>query len=489
MITITAQSADLTDLEVDAVAVGVFKGGIEGPGAAQVLGALGLDDFPVTPTFRGDVGQTLRLAAPGQAFRSVLLVGLGRMDGITPASLRRAAGDVARALPKAARIATTLAEVHPTRAAIEAVADGLTLGAYTFDAYRSAGSQAPEEREAILLLPSSTIPEAEAAIERSRVVCAAVALARDLVNTPGGDLTPIEMAARVAAAAGDGVEVVAHDEEWLAERGCGAMLGVGQGSVNPPRLVEMTYTPENPLAHVVLAGKGITYDTGGLNLKTPGGMMGMKGDMGGAAAVAAAVTAVAQLGARVKVTGLLALVENAIGGDAQRPSDVVTTCEGLTVEVGHTDAEGRLALADTLAHATSLEPDVIIDLATLTGSAVRALGPWTAALMGADDVVADLQRAAETAGEQVWPLPLPAELDRRLDASVADVHHLGPDGGPDAIMAALFLRRFTGDVAWGHLDIAGPAMLSAADVWGHQVEGGTGYGVATLLAYLQDVTA
>lgn len=485
MMTITAQSATLSELDVDAVAVGVFKGGIEGPGATEVLAALGLDDFPVTPTFRGDVGQTLRIAAPGQPFRSVLLVGLGRMDGVSPTSLRRAAGDVARALPKAARIATTLAEVHPTRAAIEAVADGLTLGAYTFDAYRSSPDTPGGDREAILILPSSTIPEAEAAIERSRVVCEAVAFARDLVNTPAADLTPEEMAARVAEFVGDDVTVAAHDDDWLAERGCGALLGVARGAVNRPRLVELTYEPENPLAHVVLAGKGITYDTGGLNIKPPTGMMGMKGDMGGAAAVAAAIGAIAQLGTRVKVTGLLGLVENAFDGSAQRPSDVVTACDGTTIEVAHTDAEGRLVLADALAHGASLEPDAMIDLATLTGSAVRALGPWTAALMGADDVAEDVARAAEQAGESVWRLPLQPELDARLDTSIADVHHLGPDGGPDAIMAALFLRRFTGDLPWAHLDIAGPSDLSAANVWGHQVEGGTGFGVATIVTYLQ----
>ena len=487
MITITAQSTDLAELDVDAIAVGVFKGGIEGPGASHLLSVLGLHDFPVTPSFRGDVGQTLRIAAPGQPFGSIVLVGLGRMDGISPASLRRAAGDVIRAVPTAARIATTLAEVHPTRAAIEAVADGLTLGAYTFTEFTSTGAgDVPAEREAILVLPSSILAEADAAIERSRVACEAIAFARDLVNTPPGDATPIDIADRVVERMGDRLEVTVLDEGWLAEQGFGAMLGVAQGSANPPRLVRIDWTPENPLAHVVVVGKGITFDSGGLNLKTGAGMMTMKADMAGAAAVAGVMDAIATLGARVRITGFMGLVENAIGGNAQRPSDVVTACNGTTIEVAHTDAEGRLVLADVLAHSAEMAPDVIIDLATLTGSAVAALGPYTAALLSNDDSLRDaVSRAADAAGEPLWPLPLMEDLDVWLDTGTADVHHLGPDKGPDAIMAALFLQRFVGDVPWAHLDIAGPAFLDKAHVRGHQPVGGTGYGVATLLAYLQ----
>lgn len=485
MITITAQSASVAELDVDAVAVGVFKGGIEGPGTTELLGLLGLDDFPVTPTFRGDVGQTLRLAAPGQSFGSVVLVGLGRMDGLTPAVLRRAAGDVMRAVPAARSIATTLAETHPTRSAIEAVADGLRLGAYTFDAFRSTAPTTPTDREAVLVLPSSVLPEADAAIERSRVTCDAVTFARDLVNTPPGDALPVEIAERVRERLGGRLTVEIHDEDWLAEQGFGAMLGVARGSAAPPRLVRITHEPANPLAHIVLAGKGITFDTGGLNLKPPAGMFTMKNDMAGAAAVAAVMDAIADLGTRVKVTAFMGLVENAIDGDAQRPSDIVTACDGTTIELVHTDAEGRLVLADVLAHAVTLEPDAIIDMATLTGSAVRALGPYTAALLGNDpDLVQGLESAAAAAGEQVWELPLMADLDSRLNRGLADVYHLTGEG-PEAIVASLFLQRFVGGVPWAHFDIAGPAFLSKGDARGHQPEGGTGFGVTTLLSYLQ----
>ncbi|MGI9018902.1 MAG: leucyl aminopeptidase [Euzebya sp.] len=485
MITISALALDLSALDVDVVAVGVFKGGIEGPGTAEVLGLLGLDDFPVTPTFRGDLGQTLRLGAPGQRFRSVLLVGLGRMDQVSPALLRRAAGDVTRACPKATRIATTLAEVHPTAAAIEAVADGLALGAYTFTRFKS-DPDPDTTREAILLLPSSLLSEARQAIERSAVTSRAVWLARDLVNTPARQATPAHIAQVISDHMPAQVEVSVHDEEWLARNGCGGLLGVGRESASPPRLVELTYRPANPVAHVVLAGKGITFDTGGLNLKPGVGMMTMKGDMGGAAAVGAAMAALAELGGRITVTGLLALAENSFGGDAQRPSDIITTFDGTTVEVAHTDAEGRLVLADALGYAVSLKPDAIVDIATLTGASVAALGPWMAAVMGNDqDLIDNITAAADAAGEPVWQLPLFDDLDPWLESSVADIDNIGRETGAGAVVAGLFLQRFVADVPWAHLDIAGPAFLGKQDVRGHQPEGGTGFGVATLVSYVQ----
>ncbi|HUG86663.1 MAG TPA: leucyl aminopeptidase [Euzebya sp.] len=485
MITISAQSADLATLDVDLVAVGVFKGGIEGPGAVQILDLLGLDAFPVTPTFRGDVGQTLLLAAPGQPFGAVLLVGLGRMDGISPAALRLAAGEVTRATPKAGRVATTLAEVHPTPAAIEAVADGLALGAYTDTRFRS-DAEEPTPREAILVLPPSLLEDAEAAIRRSRTTTAAVMFARDLVNLPPGHGLPADIAQTTADRMPPEVSVAIHDVAWLRQHGCGAILGVGQGSAAPPCLIELAYVPEDPQAHVVLVGKGITFDTGGINLKPAKGMPAMKGDMGGAAAVAATMSAVAALGSRVQVTGLMAMAENAIGGDAQRPSDVVTTFDGTTVEIAHTDAEGRLVLADALGYAVSMEPDAIIDLATLTGSAVEALGPWIAALMGNDDGLSrNVADAASDAGEAVWPLPLPDDLDAWLESDVADIDNLGRDKGAGALLGGLFLRRFVGDVPWVHLDIAGPSFLDKADARGHQPEGGTGFGVTTLLSFIR----
>ncbi len=485
MITISAAAADLSTIDADVVAVGVFKGGIEGPGASQVLGVLGLDDFPVTPSFRGDVGQTLLLSAPQASFGAVLLVGLGRMDGVSPAVLRRAAGDVARATPRTVRLATTLAEVHPTRAAIEAVAEGLMLGSHTDTRFRS-DAEEPVARQGVLLLPSSLLSEAHAAIERARITSEAVAFTRDLVNTPPGDGQPADIARMTTERMPASVTVTVHDEEWMAANSCGGLLGVGRGSAAPPRLVELVYEPENPVAHVVVVGKGITFDTGGMNLKPAAGMEDMKSDMAGAAAVAGAMDAIGRLGGRVRVTGLMALAENAIGGDAQRPSDVITTFDGTTVEVVHTDAEGRLVLADALGYGATLEPDAMVDLATLTGACVVALGPWIGGLMGNDDELVDaVSRAAAEAGEPLWHLPLPDDLEPWLESPVADIDNLGRDKGAGALLAGLFLRRFAGDVPWVHLDIAGPAFLGAQDVRGHQPRGGTGFGVTTLLALLQ----
>lgn len=491
MITIDARTGDVRTMDVDVVAVGVFKGGIEGPGAPDVLRAIGLDDFPITTTFRGDEGQTLRLASPGQPFRSVLLVGMGRMDAVGPALLRRVAGVVARATPDAASMATTLAEVHPTRAAIAAVAEGLRLGSHRDTRFRGREREdSPTERRATLLVPSSMLSAAEAAIARAAVTTEAVAFARDLVNTPPGKSQPEALADAVAAAMPEAVTAEVHDIEWLRAHGCGGLLGVGREGASPPRLVELTYEPPNPLAHVVLAGKGITFDSGGLNLKPSKAMMTMKADMAGAAAVAAAMQAVGRLGAPVAVTGLLALAENAIGGDAQRTSDVITTFNGVTVEVTHTDAEGRLVLADALGYAASMEPDAIIDVATLTGAVVTALGPHAAGAMGDDeDLMAAILAAAEVAGEPLWRLPLWPWMDRQLESLVADVDNIGKDTtGGGAIVGGLFLRRFVGDVPWVHLDIGGPAFLSAEAVMGHMSEGGTGFGVSTLIAFLEQHT-
>lgn len=483
--TISAQAGDLHSVEADVVAATVFKGGIEGPGTADVLHAIGLDDFPVTPSFRGDVGQTLRLSATGQSFSSVLLVGLGRMDGVTPASLRRAAGEVAATTTKCGRLATTLAQINPTAAAIQAVADGLALGAYADSRFKSA-TEDDGSREAVLLVPSSLLSEADRAIEHSRITSAAVIFARDLVNTPPGQARPVDIAQMTVEQMPDEVSVTVHDQGWLEAHGCGGLLGVGRGSDAESRLVELTYEPDNPVAHIVLVGKGITFDSGGLNLKRGSSMAAMKSDMAGAAAVAAGVRAAAGLDSRIKITGLMALAENAIGGDAQRPSDVITTYDGTTVAVSHTDAEGRLVLADALGYAAAMSPDAIIDLATLTGAAVSALGPWTAALMGNDpSLVDDIAAAAEHAGEPVWPLPLPDDLDRWLDSPVADVDNLGRESPGGALTAGLFLRRFVGDVAWAHLDIAGPAFLEVQDARGHQPAGGTGFGVTTLVTLLQ----
>ena len=490
MLKVTAEATDPRQVRADLLVVPVFKGGIEGPGTKLALAALGVDDLPITPAFRGDTGQHLLLAAPGDAARGlasrgVLLVGLGRMDQTDPASLRRAAGVAAGAAGEVRRVATTLAEIDSTSAAVEAVAEGFHLGAYRDQRFKS-DPDVPRLREVVILTPSGKLSEARLAVQRAEVYARATYAARDLVNQPPDRKRPAVLASTVTEMVGHCCDTVVRAADDLASEGFGGLLAVGAGSTAPPCLVELRYRPPNPLGHVVLVGKGITFDSGGLSLKRGEAMEGMKADMAGAAAVAAVCSVLDELGIRMEVTGLLPLAENMPSGTAQRPGDVITVHGGKTVEVLDTDAEGRLVLADALDYATGLEPDVMVDLATLTGSAITALGQHAAPLMGTDDdLIASLRQAATVAGEDVWPLPLWSSLEHLLDSAVADANNTGDGAGAGAIIGGLFLRRFTGDVPWAHLDIAGPAFLPSSLAGAHLPAGGTGFGVRTLLAWLE----
>ncbi|HUH07169.1 MAG TPA: leucyl aminopeptidase [Egibacteraceae bacterium] len=487
MLTITAEAGEPLDVQADMLVVGVFKGGIEGPGAGAALHALGLGAAPVTPDFRGDVDQTLLLSAPGLSVSALLLVGLGRMDAMDPEALRRAAAVAARAARKARRIATTLAEVHVSGSTLQAVAEGFRLGAYEDRRFRSQPQEdAAKLEEVVVLVPSSRLAEARAAFARAEVTSRATCAARDLVNLPPDRKRPEQLAAAVEELARGACEVSVRDEAQLADEGFGGVLAVGRGSSSPPRVVQLHYIPEAAIGRVTLVGKGITFDTGGLNLKNPKQMADMKSDMAGAAAIAAACSVLPELDVRMEVTALLALAENMPGADAQRPDDVIRIRGGATVEVRDTDAEGRLVLADLLAYAAEQRPDAIVDLATLTGSAVTAVGQYAAAIMGSDDELIDaLRLAAAAAGEPLWPLPLWPDLERFLDTPIADVNNTGDGAGGGAIIGGLFLKRFVGDVPWAHMDIAGPSFLSSELSRHYLPPGGTGFGVRTLLAWLQ----
>jgi len=316
-----------------------------------------------------------------------------------------------------------------------------------------------------------------------------VGLARDLVNEPPSSLTPERFAHvvtdRFAGVAELTVEV--WDEDRIIAERLGGLLGVAAGSVRPPRLVRVDYRPADPyefagrVPHLALVGKGITFDSGGLSLKPPGGMETMKTDMGGAAAVLAAVDAIAALGGRTPVTAWAPMTENMPSGSATKPGDVLTTRSGKTIEVLNTDAEGRLILADGLTLAVEAEPDAVIDLATLTGAAIVALGKEIAGLFSNDDELSDAVRAAGTAaGEPSWPLPLPEDYAAHIESEVADMKNMGRPGQAGSISAALLLQEFVGDVPWAHLDIAGPSRTD--DNRGYNSKGGSGFGVRTLVA-------
>jgi leucyl aminopeptidase len=368
--------------------------------------------------------------------------------------------------------------------AAQAVAEGALLGSYRFGAYRT---EAPVQRlETITLHTVADEDEVRDGVRVAAVTAAAATLARDLVNTPPQHKRPPVLADRaVSEVEGTDVEVRVLDEDALAEGGYGGILGVGQGSSEPPRLVELTYAPEGATRHVALVGKGITFDTGGISLKPSSAMETMKMDMAGAATVLAVVKAAAELALPVKVTGLLALAENMPSGTATRVSDVLTMKGGTTVEVINTDAEGRLVLGDALVHASELGPDAIVDVATLTGAAVVALGEKIGILMASDDGLADgLLAAAGDVGEPLWRLPLATdEYGDRLEGNIADLKNSGTRAA-GTIFAGLFLHRFVGEgIAWAHLDIAGTAWTDEAA--GYQSKGATGVPVRTLVEWLR----
>ncbi|NEE01762.1 leucyl aminopeptidase [Phytoactinopolyspora halotolerans] len=495
MTAITLSSANPTGLKVDAVVIGTTSGD-DGPGL--LAGAESVDK-----AFKGTLAETLRqLGATGKADEVIKLPTMGKVKapvvvavGVgspgaagTPArreEIRRAAGAAARALGGIKSAAFALPVDGEDEAA--AVAEGVLLGAYSFDEYKSDTAKEPLE-SATLVGPGVKAKAAKDAVTRAEAVATAVNRARDWVNMPPRDLSPkvfAEISSKLGKAAKLNVEVL--DEKALAKGGYGGLIGVGQGSANPPRLVRLSYRPTRAKKHVVLVGKGITFDSGGLSLKPSDSMATMKCDMGGAAAVVAAVLAVAELAPRVAVTAYAAMAENMPSGDAQRPSDVITIYGGKTVEVLNTDAEGRLVLADALVRSADDEPDLIVDVATLTGAAVVALGPRVSGIMSNDDELSgQVHDAAERAGEAMWPLPLPAELRSKLDSAVADIANVGDRNG-GALQAGLFLQEFVPDgVAWAHLDIAGPA-FNDAEPYGYTPKGGTGAAVRTLVQVVDDV--
>lgn len=413
--------------------------------------------------------------------RVLILTGIGEKPRISipHETLRRAIGAATRTisgLSKAA-VAFPLEDVHAVRAA----AEGAVLGAYSYAAYRS-DSKTPVEAIEIIT-EKSRDKAAKQAINATQIVTDAVRRTRDLVNMPPRDLFP-EAFAELAKTAvrGTGAKITVLDEKGLAEGGFGGLLAVGQGSARGPRLVTVSWSPARPTRTVALIGKGITFDSGGLSLKPAASMETMKSDMAGAAAVLSAVVAAAQLGLPVAVTGYLALAENMPSGCAQRPSDVITIHGGRTVEVLNTDAEGRLVLADALAAAAETQPDVMLDIATLTGAQMVALGSRVSAVMGTDEVRAEVIAASTACGEQFWPMPLPPELRDSMDSKVADIANMGDRYG-GMLVAGLFLKEFTDELPWAHLDIAGPSFNDAAP-HGYTPAGGTGVGVRTLLAFL-----
>ena len=546
---IILRAGGVADSGASVVAV-PLAAGADGPvfdeSAGHAAAALGvrLERLIETESPRGDAGSVLVVPLAGGAgpITRLLVVGVGAG---TPADWRSAGAALARRSASVPRLALTGGPSSPE--ALRAFAEGVVLGSYrvaglldrtghpggrsggtdhtnSHGASRSGGAVEAEDaeaaedaakadsgaelREVVVLTELAGQRSARAAVRAARAVGVGVYIARDLVNTPSLVKSPewlADQAVRIATAAGLTATVLGPAE--LAEQGFGGLGAVGRGSPRPPRLVRIEYQGRAPEAgeelapadadasaragrfvagHRVLVGKGITFDSGGLSLKPPVSMIGMKTDMAGAAAVLGAMAALPALGVPGRVTGLLCLAENMIGRSAMRPGDVITCWGGTTVEVLNTDAEGRLVLADGLAYAAGeLGADVVVDLATLTGAISVALGRRTAGLFCSDDTLADaLSAAAGAAGERVWRLPLTEDYRPALESQVADLANMGRamDVGAGSITAALFLREFSGGLPWAHLDIAGTARSDSDD--GEISRGGTGWGVRTLLSWL-----
>ena len=485
-LTFTLSASPADRVEADLLAVPVGAGRALGPGAAAVDAALDgeLAAFMAEADFEGKPGQTLAVPTRGRLrAAAAVLVGVGAFDEVTSDGVRRAAAAVARRATKAPSVATTLADLADTAGiervdAAQALAEGFVLGAYQFLKYK-ADSDATRLSKVVVVGRAS--PRVEAALERGATVAGAVSWARDMVNEPSGAKSPAAFAdAARKLLRGKGVTVKVMTEAELKAEGLGGVVGVGQGSGNPPRLVKATYAPQGKKGSVAFVGKGVVFDSGGLSLKTSSGMETMKTDMGGAAAVLAAMSVLKDLGVKAKVTAYVPMVENMPSGTAIRPGDVLKIRNGKTVEVLNTDAEGRLILADGLALATEDKPDAVVDVATLTGACIVALGEKIAGLMGnRDSWNEQVQAAADAAGEPVWELPLPSDYRKLLDSEVADLRNISTSNYGGALTAALFLSEFVDGVPWAHLDIAGPARASSDD--GYLVKGGTGFAVRTLV--------
>jgi leucyl aminopeptidase len=465
---VSATTSSPADSGADTLVVGVF----EDEGVAHDVddGALGrlLDAGEARRTFR-------HVAVAHAAGHRFLLVGLGRREAFDAERARIAA---AAALGRAKEIGTRRLcwelPHHVGDDVAGAFVEGTVLAAYVFDRYKSARGGNGSVEELIV----SAHHDVSAPVESARVLAEAQNAARDLQNTPANDMTPAALAD--AARALEGVTVEVHGRDFLAEHGMGAFSAVAQGSDVDPALIVMRYDGEGADGPVLgLIGKAVTFDTGGISIKPAAKMHEMKFDMSGGAAVVQAVGAIARLGLPVRVIGVVGATENMPSGHAMRPGDIVTASNGTTIEINNTDAEGRLVLADCMTHAISLGAERLVDIATLTGGIVTALGSAFAGVMSNDDAWCDaVQRAGARTGERVWRLPLDAEYDEAIKGQYGDIVNATADRKAHPITAAAFLARFAGDVPWAHVDMAGVGNDAGR---AYAPKGGTGFGVRLLV--------
>lgn len=500
-IRIEAKKGDLGGLSADIAIVCRFKGDPVLPGPVDRGLAQRLVEIAKVDRFEGRAGRHLLWhAAPsdGLKCRRYLMLGLGKRDELTLERYRRHLGDALVECDRLGAVSVALplllagASPFPAREAAVALAEAILLGTYRFDRHRSEPRAGRKHlREVLVAAGDASLREVTDGIGFGEMTAGATNFARDLVNEPAGELPPqrmVEIARQVAEEEKIAIKVFEPDD--LGRMGMGGILGVGQGSNHPPRLIQLEYKPEErPVRKVALVGKGLTFDSGGLSLKTSEGMETMKCDMAGSAAVLATLKALPGLAPRTEVVGLMGMAENMPGGGAIRPGDVLKIMNGKTVEVRNTDAEGRLVLADLLSYASTFKDvEEAIDVATLTGACVVALGPMAAGVLGnSRELVDDILSAAAKAGEPMWPLPLYPEYSEHIKSDIADIKNTGIRYG-GAITAALFLSEFVREgLRWAHVDIAGPAFCDKE--YSYMKKGGSGVGVRTLIRYLMDLAA
>jgi leucyl aminopeptidase len=439
-------------------------------------------------TFSGKKGDELTLHRPPEVnAERVMFLGVGSQAELDLERFRQAAGQGVRLSQHADTGDAVLlvpevdaSDVLERKAILASLAEGALLSNHRQSRYQSDPKIQPL-KSIRLHTDTSLARNAKADLKTIEAICRATLQARDWINQPANEKTPDQLARRMARAAqGKGIKATVWDEKKLETLKMGALLAVGQGSTHPPRLLILDYRPPKASGTIALVGKGITFDAGGLNIKPSGSIELMKIDMAGGAAVAASVMALAETGARQRIVGIIPLAENMVSGDAFRPGDIVRAVNGRTIEIGNTDAEGRLILADALAYtAKTYRPQIMIDMATLTGACVVALGERIAGVFSPDDA---LRRTIEQAGgevhERCWPLPLPEDYQDLLKSDLADMRNIGPHRWGGAILAALFLKEFSGETRWAHIDIAGPAYHKKGGPY-HQ-PGATGFGVRLL---------
>ena len=462
-------------------------------------GAIGVPvgtDGPVSPKiglnrkqlaergFDGRVGQTLALHGLGGA-SVVVAIGVGAGNSLTPNDARKAAAAFARAAGKVESLSTTLANLgRGSKSNIaQAVVEGIQLATHRYSALKSDKNFASSLREVVLVATAANATAISRGVKDGAVIANAVCTARDFANMPPAYLTARHFAEKAQEiAAQTGLDITVYNKEELIQMGCGGIIGVNQGSIEPPRMVKLSYNPKGAgkKQHVVLVGKGVMYDSGGISLKPsdPSHAV-MKMDMSGAAAVLATMSTLSALKCQTRVTAFLMCTDNMPSGSALKLGDVLTMRNGKTVEIHNTDAEGRLILADGLALAAELKPSAIINIATLTGACLVALGEKVAGVLGTSDkLISQLEDAAARVDEPIWQLPLVKEYRRLLDSTVADMRNIGgPAGG--TITAGLFLSEFVGNTPWAHLDIAGPMKVDGDDGW--MQRGATAFGTRLLI--------